>query len=272
MAGLLGATGLAGIRGAAAAEIPTLERIKAAGRLVVAVYSDMPPFNAQGQGIDIDLAEALAARLGVKASVLTFVADENMNDDLRNMVWKGHYLGYGPADVLLHVPVDPPLMAENPQVKIFAPYFRERLAIARDTTLVPQMESLASFEDRKIAVAGQSLAGWLLLGADGGAHADQLTTKWKDGADAAQALKRGEVAAAAGNASELESVLHGQDRYAIDPLPLPRMRNGWPVGCAVRKDATELALALQTAMNELQSGGELKQMFDKAGVRWQAAA
>jgi len=272
MAGMLGAAGLAGVRSAAAAELPTLARIKAAGRLVVAVYSDMPPFNAQGQGIDIDLAEALASRLGVKASVLTFVADENMNDDLRNMVWKGHYLGYGPADVLLHVPVDPPLMAENPQVKIFAPYFRERLAIARDTTLVPQMESLASFEGRKIAVAGQSLAGWLLLGADGGSHADQLTTRWKDGADAAQALKRGEVAAAAGNASELESVLHGQDRYAVDPLPLPRMRNGWPVGCAVRKDATELATALQSAMNELQSGGELRQMFDKAGVRWQAAA
>ena len=46
--------------------------------------------------------------------------DENMNDDLRNMVWKGHYLGYGPADVMLHVPVDNRLMAENDKVQFDA--------------------------------------------------------------------------------------------------------------------------------------------------------
>jgi hypothetical protein len=73
-------------------------------------------------GIDIDLARALAGALDLKLSLLPFNADENMNDDLRNMVWKGHYLGYGPADVLMHVPVDRPLMQANPQVQIFAPY------------------------------------------------------------------------------------------------------------------------------------------------------
>ena len=36
----------------------------------------------------------------------------------------------GPADVLLHVPVDRPLMAANPRVSIFAPYYRERVMIA----------------------------------------------------------------------------------------------------------------------------------------------
>ncbi|MFO1328447.1 MAG: hypothetical protein U1F56_13900 [Rubrivivax sp.] len=46
-----------------------------------------------------------------------------MNDDLRNMVWRGHYLGFGPADVLMHVPVNRPLM-ENPRVEIFAPCWR----------------------------------------------------------------------------------------------------------------------------------------------------
>ena len=81
-------------------------------------------------------------RLGVKLSVLPFNADENTNDDLRNMVWKGHYLGFGPADVLLHVPVDRPLMVANPQVTIFAPYFRERVTVARALAAAPRMDSL----------------------------------------------------------------------------------------------------------------------------------
>ena len=61
-------------------------------------------------GIDVELGRALAEALGVKFSALPFAAGENMDDDLRHMVWRGHYLGFGPADVLLHVPVDRPLM------------------------------------------------------------------------------------------------------------------------------------------------------------------
>jgi len=80
------------------------------GALKVGIYNDMPPFHAKGAGIDVQLAQALADGLGVKLALLPFNADDNMGDDLRNMVWRGHYLGYGPADVLLHVPVDRPLM------------------------------------------------------------------------------------------------------------------------------------------------------------------
>jgi len=49
----------------------------------------------------VALAQALAESLGVKLSLLPFHADDSMNDDLRHMVWRGHHLGYGPADVLL---------------------------------------------------------------------------------------------------------------------------------------------------------------------------
>ncbi|HEY8973596.1 MAG TPA: ABC transporter substrate-binding protein, partial [Burkholderiaceae bacterium] len=111
-----------------------LEDVKARGTLTVAVYREMPPFHDKGQGIDVDLAAALAGALGVKLSLMPFPAGEDMNDDLRNMVWKGHYLGYGPADVMLHVPVESPLMDANPQVSIFAPYWRDRVMIARDVS------------------------------------------------------------------------------------------------------------------------------------------
>jgi ABC-type amino acid transport substrate-binding protein len=216
----------------------------------------------------VALAGALAQRLGVKLSLLPFNAGENMNDDLRNMVWKGHYLGFGPADVLLHVPVDRPLMNENPQVNIFGAYYRERVMVARNLSVAPKMDSLDDLPAGRIAVPGQSLAGWLLIGTDSGKYRDRLTTSWKDGTESAAALWRGEAIAAAGHASELESVLAGDARFAIEPLPLPRMREGWAVGCAVKKGATDLADAVQGAINELATDGTLARLFAAGKVSW----
>jgi ABC-type amino acid transport substrate-binding protein len=265
----------AGVAGLAAAswpalaqDKPALQRIRERGALIVGVYNEMPPFHAAGQGIDVALAGALASALALKLSLLPFNADENMNDDLRNLVWKGHYLGFGPADVLLHVPVDRPLMAANPRVTIFAPYYRERVMIARQLASVPRLESLDDLLGKKIAVPGQSLAGWLLIGAESGKLREQLSTQFKDGTEAAAALLRGEVVAAAGQASELESVLSGDDRFVIEPLPVPRMRDGWAVGMAVKKESDDLARALQAAVNTLTESGELGRLFAAGKVAW----
>ncbi|CAN7712620.1 transporter substrate-binding domain-containing protein [Variovorax paradoxus] len=261
--------GVAALAGTARAG--ALERIRARGTLSVAIYQDMPPFHVAGEGIDIELARALAGALDVKLSLLPFLADENMGDDLRNMVWRGHYLGFGPADVLLHVPVDRPLMDETPQALIFAPYYRERVVLARRLDRLPQLDTLSALGDAKVAVSGKTLAGWLMIGADNGAYRDQLDTQPKDGAEAARALQRGEVAAAAGLASEIESVLRGDARFAIAPLPSPRLqRNGWAVGMAVKKDATDLAQALQAGVNALVQSGRLRTMFEGGNVAWQA--
>lgn len=268
---LLGAAAALGaglVLPAAAQERTALERVRHRGSLVVGLYHDMPPFHVAGKGIDVEIGQALAKALGVNYSALPFNAGEDMKDDLRNMVWRGHYLGFGPADVLLHVPVDRPLMAASPQVEIFAPYWRERIVLARDRQKVPSAESLKDFAGQRIAVPGQSLAGWLLIGADQGAYREQLTTRWKDGTEAALALKRGEVSGAAGNASEIEHVLAGDPRYAIEPLPVPRMREGWAVGMAVKRDASDLARALQAAVNQLVESGAIREMFARANVSW----
>ena len=256
---------------AAAADIPALQRVKERGALLVALYKDMPPFNQDGQGIDVLLAQALADALGVKLSLLAFNADENMGDDLRNMVWRGHYLGFGPADVMLHVPVDKPLMDATPQATIFAPYYRDRVAIARNLAVVPTLASLAPLAGLAVAVPGQSLAGWLMIGADGGAYREGLRTQWANGAEAAAALQRGEVPVAAGLMSELEAVLRGDARFAVEPLPSPRApREGWAVGLAVKRSAVDLAQALQAAINDLALSGGLAEMFTRGNVTWRS--
>ena len=204
--------------------------------------------------------------------MLPFHADENMNDDLRSMVWKGHYLGYGPADVLMHVPVDRPLMDATPQVQLFPPYYRERVVMARSLAGVPVLDAMAQLAGQRIAVPGQTLAGWLLLGADDGAYRNQLTTQWKNGCECALALQRGEVTVAAGLASELESALRGDAGFAIAPMPSPRApREGWAAGLAVKSDATDLAQALQAAVNQLGQSGRLKAIFERHNVGWRAA-
>lgn len=247
-----------------------LARIRAKGVLSVAIYNDNPPFNTKGQGIDVELARLLAAQLGCKPTLLPFDADDAMSDDLRNMVWKGHYLGYGPADVMLHVPVDKPLMAEEHKVLIFGPYYRERIMMARRLDRLPDLESLAALKGHPVAVAGQSLAGWLLIGADGGAYREQLTTHLPNGVEAARMLQRGEVDAAAGQASELYSVLGKDPRFYIEALPMPRApHDGWAVGMAVKKESEDLAQALQAGLNALAADGRLAQVFASAQVPWQ---
>jgi ABC-type amino acid transport substrate-binding protein len=254
-----------------AQEPEALARIRARGSLTVAVYHAMPPFHVKGVGVDVDLAEQLALELGVKLNLLPFNAGENMADDLRNMVWKGHYLGFGPADVLLHVPVDKPLMDSQPQTLILAPYFRESVALAHHVERVPQLDSLVDLKGQRVAVAGQTLAGWLLIGADDGAYRGQLLTHMDDGVAAAKLLLAGEVNVAAGNASELHSVLRGNPRYRIMPLPTPSaVRGAWAVGMAVKKNATDLALALQAATNKLSQDGRLAALFAAQGVPWRA--
>ena len=249
-----------------------LERIRTRGKLTVAVYNAMPPFHASGAGIDVQIAEQLARALGVTLNLLPFNAGENMGDDLRNMVWKGHYLGFGPADVLLHVPVEKPLMDSQQQTLIFAPYYKETVALAYRIGPGSRIDSLADMKGLKVAVPGQTLAGWLLLGADDGAYREQLVTHMDDGTQAAHLLLTADVDVAAGNASELHSVLKGDKQFRVIPLPIPRApRNGWAVGMAVKKDSPKLARALQAAINSMTTDARMSQIFAGHGVPWAAA-
>lgn len=267
---LLAAGALAGLGAAAQAqEASALERVKRAGRLVVAVYQDLPPFNVQGKGIDVDLAGQLADAVGVPLSLLPFTAGENISDDLRAAVWRGHFLGWGPADVMLHVPMERPLIEAHPQVEVFGPYYRERVMLAWDRERGPAPQDAAALRGVTIAVAATTLAGWLLAGADGGALRESLQTRNVDGVEAARKLLAGEVGAAAGLASELESTLAGQSRYQVVPLPLERApRSGWVIGCAVKRGATDLAKVIQDRLTALAGGSAMREIFQRHGVTW----
>lgn len=243
-----------------------LDKIKQSGVLKVAVYKEMQPFSSGDGGIDMDLAKALASRLGVQVSLLPFEAGENLNDDLRNMVWKGHYLGYGPADVMLHVPVDRQLMAENRRVSIFAPYYRDRVRLVRDVRKIPVCDAVDCLVGKKVGVEKVSIAAMLLLGEQDGKVRDSVKI-YDTAAAALAAFKAGEVDAVLANQSEIEGAVRGDTNSPLSDLSFARLpKQGWIVGMAVKKDNEELAKALQAAANELDASGEMAKIFAKYGV------
>ena len=255
------------------ARADALARIRQQGRLRVAVYKDFAPYSlAGGKGIDADLGRALAARLGVAADIVAYTADEDMSDDLRNMVWKGHYLGTQPADVMLHVPVDRKLAAANDKVRIFAPYHRETLALARHPGRVAQPAqgsaavALEVFTREKIGVETATLADAFLLSVLNGRLREQVV-HFKSVGAAAAALADGQIAAVLAPRGELEAAVAGRSELVLDVFRLPELpTDGWPLGMAVKVEETELADALAAALAELKQDGTLAAIFARYGI------
>jgi ABC-type amino acid transport substrate-binding protein len=263
-AGLLLGAGAAAPHAVLAADAPALRE---AGILKVAVYNDLAPFSDHGQGIDADLGTALAGKLGLKPALLPFNAGDDLGDDLRNMVWKGHYLGYGPADVMLHVPVDRMLMNANPQVEIFAPYYVETVRLVRSAQAIPQFDGVDALAGKRIGVEKVSISGMVMLGEGGGRFREQVHI-YPTAIEALEQLKSGGLDAVLATRAQIESVMRGDPAFPLQDVPFDRLpRGGWAVGMAVKKDNLGLARKLQAALNDMAASGELKTIFAKYGVQ-----
>ena len=256
-----------------AADAYDLAEVKGRGQIRVAMYKDFAPFSDDekgGTGVDVDIAKLLANKLGVKLLPMWFDADENTDDDLRNMVWKGTVFGYGPADFMMHVPVDKEYISKNDKVMFFAPYYRERFAIARNVERVEKLDNLDAFRSQKIGVEGATYPDTILLSADAGAYRSNVV-HYKTASEAIDGLKKGQVSAVMAMQGELEGGLFGSKGYAISEPPLPMInRRQWPLGLAVKAGHEALARALQQAMNELAADGSLAKAFERHGVTYRA--
>ena len=266
------ALGLCGM--AQAQERTAVEKIRANGALKVALYKGNVPFSdgtaSAMTGLDVSLAEALARELQLKTAFLPFDAGENMADDLRNMVWRGHYLGYGPADVMLHVPVDKYFMSQNPQAFIFAPYTREYLVLLYKRANLGLVSRADDLVGRKIAAERGTGAASAMLGYRGGLVRDQVML-FKSGMDAANTVLSGEADAAFVTLAQAEAAVFARklDRkdWEFTQLSMPAVPpNGWALGMAVKADSKELATLLDTALDKLRSSGELLRIFQSHGL------
>lgn len=265
---------LLGVAGARAEDLTDLARIRASGVLKVAVYKDNAPFSSGPAetmaGLDVSIAQALARQLQLRLSLLPFDAGENMNDDLRNMVWRGHYLGYGPADVMLHVPVDRYLIQKNRQALILAPYMRQVPVLIHDSRRVAEVRSPEDLKGLPLAAERGAGQASLLMGYGGGLLRDQVAIQ-NTAIDAVRQVVNGKAAAAYVTRAQAESVLATlqprPDHFRLTELVLGNLPDrGWPIGMAIKEGHKDLGQALETALQQMRSSGELLAIFQQHGL------
>ena len=159
-------------------QVFSFSEVQEKGFLRVAVYKNYAPFSfrqkSQLKGIEVELGKLLAKKLGVDPLIWMIGADENMEDDLRNTIWKGHYLGGGTADVMLHVPMNKSFAADNDRVIFSNAYFKEEIVAVRHNSKA-SIPLMRLFADNKVGVELDTLPDFYLVGAmggtAGGAHA-----------------------------------------------------------------------------------------------------
>lgn len=248
-----------------------LEAVKAAGTLRVTVYTSYKPWswveNGVHRGIDVDIAAALGKAMSLRIDYFYMRADDNVQDDLRNGVWRGTVFGQAPGDVMMHVPYDKELEAENDRIALASPYHVDGLAMAIDPRLKDRALDFSVFETEKVSVDVGTMADIVLVSARD--HKLIPNVVHVRGTErAAAAFEKGEVAAFYGEASAIETfAAQGKRPFAII-YPKSNVAREWSIGLATKSDSRDLATALAGEMTKLEASGELKAIFGRYNVNW----
>ncbi len=256
-----------------------LAKVRELGLLRVGLYADNRPWSwdkggGLPAGIDVDLAESIAQQLGVKSEIALFTADEALSDDLRNVVWRGGLLGFRRCDLMLHVPFDMQLSAQEDQVVFVAPYYREEFtalcsAQTRDCDMPPQR-----FVGSTVAAELDSIPDFYLVGGFGGILRGDVA-HYPTGHAAASAVHKGEAELAVATRAQIEASIAENARSGakLRRSPLPMLPSpGWDIGMAVREDSRSLGFAVEEIVAAMAADGRMAALFGRHGVTWQPAA
>jgi ABC-type amino acid transport substrate-binding protein len=248
-----------------------LEQVRQSGSLRVTVYRDYKPFswieNGRHRGIDVDIAGALAKALNVRLDLFDLRADDNLDDDLRNGVWKGTIFGAAPGDIMMHVPYDKRIEAKNEQIFLVAPYHVDGLALAVDPEKATQASDFSLFLTEKVAVDVGTLADMVLISVlDQKVSPNVVHLRGTE--RAAMAFQHHEVAGFYGEASAVQSFMRNGSRPVVILYPKTPQRLDWLIGMAVRRDSQDLAGFVDEAMQKLQTSGDIDHLFSQYGIAW----
>ncbi|WP_148219472.1 transporter substrate-binding domain-containing protein [Azospirillum sp. B510] len=247
-----------------------LDEVMERGRLRVAVYRDFPPFSFQRDGrlvgIDVDLARAIAEKLGVKPDIYEQIPGETVSDDLRVAVWRGSLFGGELADIMMHIPYDKRFGLMNPEAVLFGPYHQEVFALARDPQRV-RSAVLATLPDEPIAVEIDSVPDFFLLSLQGGRLRGRIIHCPTPEA-AIGKLTSGEAAAVLAPLSQVQAALGPQaERFPVTTVALPgMMTSNWSIGMATKENSRDLAYSVGDAVAALTEDGTMGRIFAAYGV------
>jgi polar amino acid transport system substrate-binding protein len=249
------------------------------GVLRVALYRDNAPFSDDPDGapvgIDVDLAKAIAGKLGVRPEIRIVEASENVDGDFRLNLWRGDFAGTPLADLMLNVPADKMLAVRNEQVFLTAPYVEQRLSIAyRRGSVEGGFQDVQDVQGRAVAVEGTSPADALIGFANGGIYSDSIRHH-RNFAEAAKAFLGGEADFLAGSRAAIEGALRASGAGDVEIKDLAGtglIKPRWELCGAVRSDSRDLAYRVGEAIAAMTGGGEMKALFAAHGVSFAAPA
>lgn len=276
LAGIVGTAGALALPNALRAA--PLDKVKELGVLRIGLYQDNRPWSwevgGRPQGIDVDLAIAIAESLGVKPDIALFPADENVSGDLRNAIWRGGLLGFRRCDLMLHVPFDMQFAAQEERSVFIAPYFREEFTAicssqTKDCNMPPQR-----FVGNKVGAEIDSIPDFYLVGGFGGILRSDVV-HFPTGYAAAEAVHDGGVEMAVTSRAQIEASMFDRpdSKAKIRTSPLPMMASdGWDIGMAVRDDSRSLGAAVEDVVSQMIEDDQLPALFARHGVNWQPAA
>ncbi len=254
-----------------------LDAVRADGTLRVALYEDNAPFSSlkdgKPEGIEVDLARALADTLKVKLDLKLVDAGENSDGDLRLALWRGDLAGSALSDLMLHVPADRMFAQRNDQVFMTRPYLEQRLALAWRRGSTEDFETLGDIGETPIDVEGNSASDAMLLTANGGALRGNLK-HFKSFDEAAKAFLGGDAPILAGTRSEIEGAL-AKSGTARDTIGLTQVKlagpikTSWQLCGAVKSDSRDLGYAVGDALTAMIDSGAMKEIFAKHGVTYE---
>ncbi|MBL8565105.1 MAG: transporter substrate-binding domain-containing protein [Hyphomicrobiaceae bacterium] len=251
-----------------------LDEVRASGELRVVVYDDNAPFSwtdASGvvQGVDADLARALAGELGVKANLIARYAGEEVDDDLRSNIWQGPRTGGLVGDVMMHVPMERAFIARNPLVAISNAYYHEKIVLAVQTDAAVPTEPrsmLQPFRAAKLAVQFATVAHYYAMFADDGVYKANINPYLKF-ETAVAAFRSRENMGLLGRRAQIEAALKGSDGFKlVEPAFDTELRMAWTVGMAVKENSRDTGYAVGNALNALVDRGEVAKIFERHGL------
>jgi ABC-type amino acid transport substrate-binding protein len=247
-----------------------LDDVAARGRLRVAVYRDFPPFSFRKDGvltgIDVDVADLIAKKLGVRLDCADQMAGETVSDDLRVAVWRGSLFGGEIADIMMHAPYDKEYGLRNPEAVLFAPYHQEGFALARNPARVPSA-MLATLPDEPIAVERDSVPDFFLLGLQGGRLRNRLI-HCRTPEAAMEKLLSGEASAVLAPQSQIEAALGPRaGEFPVTRVILPgMMASRWNIGLATKENARDLTYTVGDAITAMIEDGTMAAIFRRYGA------
>lgn len=265
----------------------TLDIIQDSGFLNVGMYKDFPPYsyeeNGEAKGVDAELGRRIADALGVEFRSYWILPDESLLDDLRNHIWRGHYLAKTRvADIMMRVPYDSVFkyMRDstgemiNEQVVFVAPYQQEHWKIVFNEAKLEEVNTIAKFQYHPVGVEIDTLPATYLTSTFGGRMRDQVN-HYMTIAQAFDAMAKGDVSAVMGMRAELE---HNLEAYPDRPFTMANngfpgiSKQSWDVGIAVRHLHRALGYSVEAIADRMVRNGEMAELYRQHGLSYSRPA